>query len=974
MSIKSIRKATVVHSVSILLLSAILDALWFRRGLTIAYSEPGLFTYNNIQWIHMSSHLWVDQISTGTPSLAMGTAGLPLHTFLGLLEFLGFSPVLKEAIFFYLILSLSGLSMYYLMLVAFRRNLHKHSVALLASIFYILNPYVMVYIWNMLMITMNIAYAIIPLVLALYMKGLAAKKFAYAFYAAFVLLVFSSWIVVVPALVPFLLLTYLIFHVIVNPKRREVTYAMKFSALLVILYVALNLWLLLPLTYNLFGGWWGFSIPNYAKYFLPGHPLQDVIKLNFYFTSNAVIWPFYKSIPGEILGAVIPIVVFGALIAGRLVTFKKKKKGVVVTLTLIRENDRTSYFAFLAILGVFLGSVATTPLRDVIATVLDTLPLSAVISNTIFGEKTIQLSAVGYSALFGLTLSSIHFRIIKLPKPVNVRVRRIIATVLVGSILFATCVVYVWPMWTGDVFTHPLLPTEEKLGYIEVPRYYYDAATWLSCQKGEFRILSLPFVAGGISYTWKPYGYSGATTDFFMLPKPVIMESQSQMSNDLIQAIPQFMDIGQVNDIWKALSLLNVKYIMVHEDINYTHRHTENPKDIEHQLTSALTPYLNVQNITNSEGNPITSSLEGWQTIWGTGHNQISMVDPIDESPFVEYRGFTSADLGYFALAYVAEDTLNLSNATWLDISLLSTLSGKMFVSISDTSGNEMFFDGRSSTFYTFRPEETGRWVNFTLPLGSPSHTTAQKPNLSSVHHIIIGVIDIPKNISATLMVRNIMLDEGAEVPIEGISFERRFGELAFYKVDSNLERIYVADYPIIVSNSFEVINKVKSQHYVKSNEVFIESNVYETTITKNVDNEVMSTPKITFEKIDPTKWVVHIQNATNPFFLVFNEAYNPQWRAYCGDIKWPSSLFTEAISEKHHFMANAYANAWYINKTGTYTITLYFWPQSILYLGVTISSITLTISVVFILRKPLETLLSKLEKNRAPIRSNAQD
>jgi hypothetical protein len=39
--------------------------------------------------------------------------------------------------------------------------------------------------------------------------------------------------------------------------------------------------------------------------------------------------------------------------------------------------------------------------------------------------------------------------------------------------------------------------------------------------------------------------------------------------------------------------------------------------------------------------------------------------------------------------------------------------------------------------------------------------------------------------------------------------------------------------------------------------------------------------------------------------------------------------------------MANGYANAWYINKTGTYTITLEFWPQKLFYIGAAISLTT---------------------------------
>jgi len=960
--IKSIPRVTFIHSIVILLLSALVDALWFRRGLVIGYAEPGIFTYNNIRWISISSHLWIDQISTGS-YMTMVTAGLPMHLFLGFLESLGFSPLHKEVIFFYLLLSLSGLSMYYLIFVAFRQNPHRHSMALFSSIFYILNPFAMVYVWNMLSITINVAYAIIPLVLALFMKGLNDKKFAYAFCSALVLPLFPSWTVVLPVLVPFLLLIYLLFYGVVNHQKSEITFAVKFFGLFAILFFLLNLWLILPLMYNIYGEWWGFSTSDFTRYYLSGYPIQDVIRLNFFFFSNGMIWPFYKSAIGEILGCIIPLTVFSALIVGRLVAFKKREEGFIIIINSLKKSNSTlHYFAFLAVLGIFLGTFAITPLKDAVVAILEKLPLSPVIFNNMVGEKGILLAAVGYSALFGFTLSAVYFRIITSPKPVSIRLKRIVAALLVGSILLATCVVYVWPMWTGDVFTHPLLPEKEKLGYINVPGYYYDAANWISNQKGEFRILSLPFVEMGITYTWEPYGYSGSTTDYFMFPKPVIIESTGSKSNDLISTIHQFLRTSQTSDVWKLLSLLNVKYIMVREDINYTHRGTDNPKDIERQLTSAFVPYLNIQNITNMDGEPVTSSLLGWRTIWGGAQYNLSLIT--GTVTYIDFTGFTSTDQGYFALAYAPEEPVNLSDATWLDISFMSSLPGKILVIIGGAEG-EMFFDGRSSVFYTIGSNQVNKWVNLTLPLANPTSTTAHKPSLGSVRYITIALVDQPHNIPANLKVRRLMLDKGAEVPIQGINFERCFGKLLFYNVSSWLERIYASTNPVLVSNSFEVINRVKSQPDVLGNEVFIDSNVSETAILENLENESAFPPNITFERIDPSKWVVQVRNASNPFILTFNEAYDRHWKAYYGNTDWPNSLSSEPIPDKYHYKANAYANAWYINKTGTYTITLYFWPQSLLYLSATVTAITFVISVVFIAYKPMKSLLSKHKRTK---------
>ncbi len=959
-----LRKPRGIHLSALLLLSALAVLLWFKQGLAIAYAEPGLFMYNDRGLFYMFSHSWVDQASTGTPGLTLSTSALPLYGFLAALEAAGFSPVQREMILFYLILSLACLSMYYLILAAFSENPKKEFIALFAAIFYVLNPYAMVYVWNRFTITMNIAYAILPLILGIYIRGLGLKKYSYAFYLAFVLLSFSPWIGIVPVLVPFLLLTYLVPHIVVHRRRSETIYALRFSALVVLLGVLLNSWALFVLSYNVTSVWSGVSTPNYAKQISGGFPLQDVLRLNFYFGSNAVIWPFYESILGQVLGYLIPSIVFGALVAGGSVVFafKKHEGGLTVSIVLNSRDRRTSYFAFLAILGIFLGWFASTPLRDVYAAAVDRLPLSPAISNNLVGEKAIALSAIGYSALFGLTLSFIHARMTNLNRPVSARGKRLVAAVLVGSLVFATCGAYVWPMWTGDVFTYPDVPAAEKRTYVEVPGYYYDAATWLSSQTDDFRILSLPFVTGGVTYSWEPYGYSGAATDFQWFPKPVIMESSGEMSNDLIKAIPQLMQSGYTNDVWKVLDLLNVKYIMVHEDINHTVRYiTEDPKDIEQQLNSTIRPYVNVQNITDPGGSPLTSSLQGWQPIWGAPPAQLDVVPQADGSAYVEYKANTLENNGYFSVGYVNNGTFDISNATWLHMSLMSSMAGSLYIGINDVDGNAMLFDGRASTSYTIAPNEANGWVNLTLPLAFPSYTTATKPNLSRIVYILIGLVDLPRNVPAELRIMRILLDKGADVPIQGIHSERRFGKLLFYKVDGSLGRVYASNYPIIVNSTSGLIDIVKSRPNVSSDEVFVNGNVGNIPILRNMNDEAARLPNLTLDKISPTQWTIQVQNATNPFVLVFNEAYNPYWKAYYGDLSWPAAFFSPPISDEYHYEGNGYANAWYVDKIGSYTITLYFWPQSLLSLGATISGITTAVAAVVIARRPLKSSLSRL-------------
>lgn len=81
------------------------------------------------------------------------------------------------------------------------------------------------------------------------------------------------------------------------------------------------------------------------------------------------------------------------------------------------------------------------------------------------------------------------------------------------------------------------------------------------------------------------------------------------------------------------------------------------------------------------------------------------------------------------------------------------------------------------------------------------------------------------------------------------------------------------------------------------------------------------SKPMISFNYSNPTYAVVHVSNATTPFYLVFRESYDPSWSAYY-------SNGTE-ISQSDHLLVNGFANAWYIDAKGSYTIHIYYTLQT---------------------------------------------
>ncbi|MBI4845325.1 MAG: hypothetical protein HY810_02445 [Candidatus Omnitrophica bacterium] len=131
--------------------------------------------------------------------------------------------------------------------------------------------------------------------------------------------------------------------------------------------------------------------------------------------------------------------------------------------------------------------------------------------------------------------------------------------------------------------------------------------------------------------------------------------------------------------------------------------------------------------------------------------------------------------------------------------------------------------------------------------------------------------------------------------------------------------------------------------------------------------------PEIIFKKFNPTKYLVKVQGAKKPFWLVFSEGFHSEWKLYkcqsidCGpeffsevDLEYPDISVKESkpffkftpgdikfLFEKPfdiiHEEVNEYSNGWYIDpdKLGLgedFTFVLFFYPQAFFYLGFLIS------------------------------------
>ena len=153
----------------------------------------------------------------------------------------------------------------------------------------------------------------------------------------------------------------------------------------------------------------------------------------------------------------------------------------------------------------------------------------------------------------------------------------------------------------------------------------------------------------------------------------------------------------------------------------------------------------------------------------------------------------------------------------------------------------------------------------------------------------------------------------------------------------SNINNVMYAT----LADMFKIIGNYSFD--IKNTSIFTASieNFYNDSNTINASRIInFSKPGITFVDDTPTKVAVHVSNATTPYYLVFRETYDPRWAAFY-------SNGTE-VNPRDHIAVNGFANAWYMNKTGNYTITLYYTLQTDAWIawGVSFAALFVTIGI----------------------------
>lgn len=96
--------------------------------------------------------------------------------------------------------------------------------------------------------------------------------------------------------------------------------------------------------------------------------------------------------------------------------------------------------------------------------------------------------------------------------------------------------------------------------------------------------------------------------------------------------------------------------------------------------------------------------------------------------------------------------------------------------------------------------------------------------------------------------------------------------------------------------------------------------------------------PTIKYEQLGDEKYRVRVENATEPFVLVFGEAFDPLWV-----VKTPDGKTIDPVR-----LYNV-ITGFPIDRNGTYDLKIVYWPQDRFILGIAISIVTLTGCILFL-------------------------
>jgi len=901
----------------VILLIGLLSITWFK-GNFIIKSGDSLFGLSPNYQLKIDSYMWYP--IGGIQTVQIPFVSYPYLLFMAFLQNIGLSLVTSEKILFYLLFTASGLSMYYIITVVLAHKEQKVLIGLTAALLYMMNPFTLINIWGSGLIVF--AYPLLPLSLALFIRGLNTKKFSCLFLLLAVWLIFSyafgNPAFAFPILV--ILLSYLAFYVIVERKNKiNLVYSLKFIIILFFGWLFLNMFWILPTLPFINQSYAGAQVSGgYSAIFLGTSATTNVLnslRLVGYWTfySSFLTAPYYLFASAYLTNPFFIAVSFVIPILAFLPLLLKVKNKFVIYLTVV------------AVCGVFAIKQFNPPFGGLNLWMIEHVPYAGMFRDSY--EKLGMIVSMSFAFLIGVSVYAIYSRLKNFRVfSSHILIKKFVPVVFVVVFLLVMQL-FMFPFWTGDVVYAG--GNVQASGRIQVPAYYSAAGDWVNSQSGQFSLLYLPIYAGTFRYMWNgtSYGGSDALDEYFFHENLILAMWNDPSSSGMLAVESLLSTNGSSDSFGNVLAFMNVRYIVVHDDFNPLFT----PVPVTH-LTADLSREAGIT-LVETFGQIAIYQNNFWKPLEVyTSSNAVS----------VQSTGNAAEDLDNVMTAVgdsdflVGNSALILSNPIVLsqlpDLSITDFNFRNISPPVYDGSTNPVTWTSLTTEKYAAR--YNSGWKEVIEPTqGSPD--TLVIPAFSSGWAAYNSTLVYLTTGNSSLTITSILADGSVASDVVGV-----WWETGWLGINTTVA------YPIVIPANQEAI--IQINHKVDNLTLDIPPSEFA------IPRENSITPTISYSGVNPTKYSVSV-NASAPYLLVFSEPYDVNWVAYIDGNQVPTDL---------HFMANDLANAWYINRTGSYTVTLVFTPQNLFYIGSAVSLTTLVSLVVYLCKNQIKSLYRHLRKN----------
>ncbi|MBU1031629.1 hypothetical protein KKE03_01755 [Patescibacteria group bacterium] len=544
------------------IIPTILIAIWFRGGNILGTGESGLPFYDFNLQLNINNNAWA-YYTLGHP-LNIGTAATPTYWFFAQLQHFGIPGVVLQGIFFWLVFMLSGLAIYKLVKELFPEI--SNLACFIGVLFYWFNPFSLVNIWNRFLNNFIVFYALLPISVYFFIKGLRTKRYIYAILIglASAILSYALTSIAFVFLMWGVLFYFGFFHFLIHKKDRS--YILKFFFLTVLFWFLANLWWISQVfSYVGLGSFDAVTSTSFNtgnNYNIFSQISQRLGLLTYIFRLKHVSFYEYTEQLKWVGIYQFPILTFFEFLISGI---------ILIPLFLKRRNVYILMFGGLFLIALFLAKGNNPPFGE------------------FFDKAFLYFS---FLQIFRNPLEKIGF-ILSFPAAILFAVGCFEIKKLFGAkwgkifwmiIVFWILVVWGFPFWIGYVFTGNETPTNKlEVGFqVKVPQFYQDASDWLASQKDNFRLTVLPLGSEGITYSWEN-GYSGVELSNQIFPKSSISFNTNIPFYDDISSNLERIFLTRQN-FPKVMSALNARYILTRGDIDWKIRRMRDPSNITDRL------------------------------------------------------------------------------------------------------------------------------------------------------------------------------------------------------------------------------------------------------------------------------------------------------------------------------------------------------------------------------------------------------